>query len=397
MNRFEGFLGRIFLGFISLIFTLILIEVASNYYLWNIAQEKQFRAYASINQIKEHYGQDFFIKRERKNDVIYVPHHYLGYITTSNYESGENRHNVLGFRGEEITVEKPESTYRIVSVGASTTYGTDVENYRHSYPYQLQEYLHQKGYDSVEVINAGIGGYSSFEILMNLQFRVLELKPDLVIIYEGINDIDTRLVYPPEVYRGDNSGHRAPFIQDTVMPSVFEYSTALRIVGINLGWFESQSSISWTRTRSTTTTYDGIFRQSYDLGTYPEVIVNDIGAMYMLEHNPPIYFANNATTMALASQAVGSDVLFSTFATSQEFDNANVSSDVYMRGMEEHNEVTEDVAEKTDSYFFDLASQFPQDKKYFTDGRHMTLEGNALRAQMLGDYIIETILPTPSS
>ncbi len=397
MNRIEGFLGRLFLIIVSLVVTLIFIEIAANYYLWNIATQKQFNYYASVNQVKERYGQDFFLNREKNNDVLYTPHHYLGYVTVPNYSKGENQHNSLGFRGEEFLIEKPESIYRIVSIGASTTYGTDVENYKHSYPYQLQDYLQKQGYTSVEVINAGIGGYSSFEILMNLQFRVLELKPDLVIIYQGINDIDTRIVYPPEAYRGDNSGHRAPFIQDTVMPSIFEYSTALRILGLNIGWFESHSSINWTRNRKTNTTYDGIFRKSFDLGTYPEIMVDDKGAMYMLDHNPPIYFANNATTMALASQAIGADVLFSTFATSQEFENANVKSDVYIRAIQEHNEVTHEVADKTNSYFFDLASIFPQDKKYYADGRHMTLEGNALRAQLLGDYIIENILPKPNS
>lgn len=60
---------------------------------------------------------------------IYVPHHYYLYETRPSYRSadGEVRHNSLGCRAEEVTVEKPHDVVRLVAVGGSTTYATPVK------------------------------------------------------------------------------------------------------------------------------------------------------------------------------------------------------------------------------------------------------------------------------
>jgi len=45
--------------------------------------------------------------------------------------------NEYGFRGPEITKEKPEKTYRIFAIGASTTFGSGVFDTQ-TYPFYLQ-------------------------------------------------------------------------------------------------------------------------------------------------------------------------------------------------------------------------------------------------------------------
>jgi len=84
---------------------------------------------------------------------------------------------------------KPAGQFRIVCLGGSTTYTSDVKDYRDSYPYLLEKYLKAQGYNDVTVVNAGAGSWSSWESLINFQFRVLDLDPDLIIVYHGINDI----------------------------------------------------------------------------------------------------------------------------------------------------------------------------------------------------------------
>ena len=58
-------------------------------------------------------------------------------------------------------------------------------------------------YENIEVINAGVPGYTSWETLINFQFRVLDIEPDLIIIYHGTNDTHARLVLP-KFYQSDN-------------------------------------------------------------------------------------------------------------------------------------------------------------------------------------------------
>lgn len=388
MNRIESILSRIFLVCLSLLLTFVLIEIGANYYLWNIASSNDFNYYASISQLKEQYGQNFLVD---SSFPLYQPHHYLGYVTTYNYETSENRHNSLGFRGDEISIEKPEGIYRIVAIGASTTYGTSVDRPEDSYPARLEQYLQDNGYPNVEVINAGVGAYTSHETLMNLQFRVLELEPDLIILYQGSNDIHARLVWPPGDYRGDNSGFRTPLIQDTTLPYIWEYSTILRIIGIQLGWTTSQSGLEWSVFRySSSSYYPDIERQMYG-GIYPTGIFSEIPGDEMLQVNPPVNFERNLRSMIASANANDADMLLLSYVLFTKANWYKARSKPYVFGTNQHNEITQQVAEDMNAYFFDLVEVFPQKDKYFADGRHMTPEGNTERAKWVGKYIIESI------
>lgn len=399
MSRMDSIFSKLLLIFLSFLFTAFIIESAANYYLWNMTTEEQFRLFASVNQVKERYGQDFFVTDNTNVSISYIPHQYLGYVLTPNYEYLDNRHNSLGFRGEEFDVPKADGVYRIVTIGASTTYDTGVlNNYKNSYAYLLEKYLRSKGYKNVEVVNAGIGAYTSFESLMNLQFRVLDIDPDLIIIYHAVNDAHTRLVYPFSAYKSDNSGYRAPFIQDTKMPNIWEYSTALRIIGIQMGWTVSHNALEWSRFREAATSYRALFKDQKQQGIYPSGIFAEVSAMDMIEANPPIYFERNMQSMADIAHGRGIDVMFSTFAYDPKFTNEpTASTDEYILMLDQHNEVTRQVAERSNSYFYDLAETMPEDERYYTDGYHMNREGNLLRAQLFGDYIIESIFKAEST
>src|SRR6188474_800569 len=81
-------------------------------------------------------------------------------------------------------------------MGDSATYGTS-NPYDETYPYFLGEVLRDEmGYTNVEVINGGVRHYTSWNLFVDLAFRVAELKPDLVIVYAGWNDMDAREVSP---------------------------------------------------------------------------------------------------------------------------------------------------------------------------------------------------------
>jgi hypothetical protein len=103
--------------------------------------------------------------------------------------------NSLGFRGEEFSRVKPPGTFRIVCLGASTTFSAEASSNDAVWTHRLQEKL-RAAYPGrrIEVINAAVGGYVADDNLNNLRHRVLPLDPDLVIYYEANNEIvrDTR-------------------------------------------------------------------------------------------------------------------------------------------------------------------------------------------------------------
>ena len=108
----------------------------------------------------------------------------------------------LGFRGKELCrLEKPNGIFRIVTVGGSTTsHKAQLRTMQKGIRLSWKECSRDKfGYDRVQVVNAGVSGYDSWECLMNIEFKVLDVKPDLIIVYSAFNDISARLVEPVRV------------------------------------------------------------------------------------------------------------------------------------------------------------------------------------------------------
>lgn len=96
--------------------------------------------------------------------------------------------NSLGFRGPEIAREKGDR-FRIVALGESTTMGVTLEAEDRPWPEVLEGLIRERmpGSPPVEVINAGVAGYTLEDGLVRLEEDVLPLKPDLLISYHGYN------------------------------------------------------------------------------------------------------------------------------------------------------------------------------------------------------------------
>ena len=106
-----------------------------------------------------------------------------------NQISGNVKINNFGFRGEDITREKTENTYRIFMIGGSTTFGV-VVNDNETIPYYLQEILNEKNHDfTIEVINAGILSSWSYNEVEKIKKKIVNFEPDMIIIYDGWNDV----------------------------------------------------------------------------------------------------------------------------------------------------------------------------------------------------------------
>jgi lysophospholipase L1-like esterase len=93
--------------------------------------------------------------------------------------------NKFGFKGPDIEKPKDPNTVRIMAIGDSATYGFYYDRY--SYPRALEQYLRSQTI-SAEVINAGVGGYTTKDVLYRLDY-LSSFQPDLAIIYIGWNNI----------------------------------------------------------------------------------------------------------------------------------------------------------------------------------------------------------------
>ena len=106
------------------------------------------------------------------------------------------RINSLGFRGPDFTVAKKPGVTRIFCIGDSNTVGLEVKE-DDTWPAILGRALDTHTPAAFEVINAGFGGYTSFNYLMLIRAELLKYSPDVFVVYGGVNDLNQQTSLKP--------------------------------------------------------------------------------------------------------------------------------------------------------------------------------------------------------
>lgn len=381
--------GRLALAGLSLLVSLVAAELAARWWLVHRADDEAFRSYASLAQLEERLGADL------QSLSPWAPHRYIGWIPSPGFRRGANHHDALGYRGGPIPMPKPRGEYRIACLGASTTYADPVQDPADAYPPRLERVLHQRGHGQVRVINAGASGYSSYETLVNFEFRVLDLEPDMVIVYHALNDLSGRMVWPPSAYRGDNSGHvrlASGAGQDTPL---LERSTLARIVLVRFGLATSHLDLFRNFARPARSDRAWAFMRQQERGSYPSGPFRQVDVMQILERNPPVYFRRNLENLVFIARGHGIQPVLLTFAqTQQGRGEPALRSPEVRRGLAEHNAVIRDVGQALGVPVYDLAAEFPDDPRYFVGAVHFSAAGNQRRAELVADFLLrENLVP----
>ncbi len=103
----------------------------------------------------------------------------------------------------EMAVPKPKNVYRVMAYGDSNTEGTDSMDWSQ----ELQKLLRSRNTpDRVyEVINAGVGGYSSYQGVQRFLQEWELYEPDLILVSFGWNDLPEALGQPDKAYKPDST------------------------------------------------------------------------------------------------------------------------------------------------------------------------------------------------
>jgi lysophospholipase L1-like esterase len=106
--------------------------------------------------------------------------------------------NSKGLRNPEIPYEKPAGTYRVLALGDSWTFGFRMKE-PDAYPRQLERLLAASATARgdtrrIEVINAGVVGYSTDQEAAYLKSEGWKYSPDLVLVnFYPVNDTHNKL------------------------------------------------------------------------------------------------------------------------------------------------------------------------------------------------------------
>ena len=172
---------QVTLGIIGVIILLLAIEAIANVW-WAMQIHCEFEE----NEIFQNF--DEVEKRQLCLDFYNIQ--TAGDELIPNQSTDSITINSLGFRGAEFSAIKPSDTYRIFMVGGSTMFGAGATSDETTIPGYLQRFLNEKdfGFD-IQVINSGIQGADSNTESNLIKQKLVRLSPDLIIIYDGMNDL----------------------------------------------------------------------------------------------------------------------------------------------------------------------------------------------------------------
>lgn len=186
MKSFFKRLGDIWLIFGVTLLILILIEIFfRGWFYFNSEDDPRIQAdcYQNAEWVNDYYSEFYKCNVEEWESYVYWRRKpFEGkYI---NVDVNQYRKTIF----ENNNPIKANPDYRIFMFGGSTMWGSGVRD-NYTIPSLLGAYLSKEGY-YVEVINFGESGYvNSQEVLSLMKQLRLNNIPNLVIFYDGVNDV----------------------------------------------------------------------------------------------------------------------------------------------------------------------------------------------------------------
>jgi len=254
------------------------------------------------------------------------------------------------------TETKPTGTTRIIAVGGSTTVNDTV--YKSDgihYPMLLESHLNSFGEDqSFEVLNAGADAYSTAQNLINIQFRLVEYDPDIILLMNNFND---------STVNAFKDGAAADYANKYIQPYFLNT--------------EIQGTLSFL----------GFLYQSRILSKLglPEYLakLNDLHKDNDIDYGLYL-FRRNLTHIIKICQANDIAIVLLSQPTNLESHHW-IEDETFLI----YNQAIAEVAEKEGAYFIDMFTEFGHEEQYFIDNIHYSLEGINRFAEILYPRVLE--------
>jgi lysophospholipase L1-like esterase len=298
--------------------------------------------------------------------------------------------NSRGYRAPEFSVPKPKGVVRVVVLGGSAAFdiyapaGAD-------WPRQVEALVRQRGYPSVEIINAGVPGHATWDVLGRLYSEVWLLEPDLVVIYEAWNDIKyfglvsqteslLRTQRPLPVTRGS-----------TRVANPFLYPE---------GWLDGVLSHSEVYTRLRTRYLVWRFRERGLEGMSPRRLEESYGPW------GPRQYGLTLRLIVDAAREVGAEPVLLTQARLPASDSASsdrqriryewvgLTHDALVRAFADCDRLTAETARDKHCLFLDAGKALAGRSDCFSDHVHLTAAGGRVLAERVADFLVAQAPPS---
>jgi len=286
----------------------------------------------------------------------YVPHPFTSFALDPEHPE----HNAQGLRARQVYGERTE-TPRILIIGGSNVYGTQVP-FKDTIAVRLERELEQP-VGLTEVVNGGVGAFTTANLIPHLALRLLDLQPDICIIDVGYTDMVARIRYRD--FRTDLSHDYKNW--DLPARPLWRRSVLFDRVAKRLGFgFETDPSIHSVCQRTESPDFDQNFQSSSNLA-----------------------FERNLRTLIGICLAHGVTPVICTQATAFDAHPAESHNDTWQRAMEEANDSLVSVAGEAGVFLIDVAEGLSERGELFADGRRMNGAGNQRRAEVVAQALVD--------
>lgn len=278
--------------------------------------------------------------------------------------------NSLGFRG--AGPQQMEDKFSIITMGGSTTectYLNDGQTWTDGLGKKLNS-----SFKSVWINNAGLAGHSSFGHLVLLQDYLVKLKPDMIVLMLGCNDMNRNDLTMSDRYsmRGMYGSTASFFTKNSALANIAAtyaragQASSMQIVDRYIDLHKEKNNnleISGQAMSSKLAGYDKLLKE-YEKRLHAIVETCKENNINLVLVSQPALFGKGIDPVT------GADL------EKHRIDN-ETNGLLWWKELSLYNEVTRSVAGRNGLFFIDLARQMPKSSLYFYDMVHFTNEGAA--------------------
>jgi len=356
-------------NFIVFLVLLVIAEII----LWFMPVEDpyaKFKQYVESGYIKSQFAPNLKLEFELEDSL-------------PGFENYPNRNvfttNNVGFRGPALNL-KEKKAYRIFCVGGSTTECLRL-NDGDDWPAKLGTLLNKDGKKAYEVYNCGKSGDDLNDHMSMISQRIIQLRPDMIILYSGVNDL-RKSYFDQNPYKIETQNvHKLPFTK--LLLSQFQLYRRFYYLLKNRE-APSQETISLKSNYK----HEVLMAQKAPVGVNPAPVdtaffANKVKAIIGMckENNIALIIATQKTTWTTTDKVLSNWIYMNMIGDSV------YSQTMLQQKMDGLNDIQATLAKQHGVYPLRIDSLIPATSEFFHDDCHFNPKGCEQMAQQCFDLI----------